>query len=179
MLFSHLADTLLVAGYKGYFDSATANRTIPAPMQGGTLQPPPSPSGFREPWPYYMPTKCTEILVPPTLHATLPVPFSLTPPHPTGVHFHRFIRHYLKQHETMRELTSLLFIWTRSLRMDEFTPSCLALMVMHYFQVRRRFSSSFLLLSDRIVSRLFAISPLSTMLVIQKGRRSMRPLRSP
>lgn len=97
------------------------------------------------PWspdtPYRRPA-IRQLLHPPKLITSSPVAFSLTLPGPTVGRLHDLICRYFNiKGWYMRPLMDLLFIWTRSHRMDEFTTTCLALMLIRYLQERDKLSN--------------------------------------
>lgn len=87
------------------------------------------------PWPNYQRPALRELLYPVRMITYSPVAFSLTLPGPGVLRSHRLIQHYFELQPSMGLLMALLFTWTRSHRMDEFTTQCLAFMIIRYFQV--------------------------------------------
>lgn len=95
----------------------------------------PSERDLMIPWPNYRRPTVRELLYPARLITSSPVAFSLTLPGPGVLRLHRLIQQYFELQPSMASLLALLFAWTRSHRMDEFTTQCLALMIIRYFQV--------------------------------------------
>ena len=96
----------------------------------------PSPRSLTLPWsdPYCR-SAIRQLLYPAKLITSSPVAFSLTLPGPSVTRLHDLISTYFNLKSSyMRPLMDLLFIWTRSHRMDEFTTTCLALMLIRYMQ---------------------------------------------
>ena len=87
------------------------------------------------PWPRHRRPFLREFHYPVRLITYSPVAFSLTLPGPSVMRLHNLITTYFKFRPPMNPLLTMLFIWTRSHRMDEFTTQCLALMVIRYMQV--------------------------------------------
>jgi hypothetical protein len=96
---------------------------------------PPTERDLTIPWPRYRRPLLREFHYPVRIVTYSPVTFSLTLPGPSVMRLHQLIQSYFRFRESLDPLMAMLFVWTRSHRMDEFTPQCLALMVIRYMQV--------------------------------------------
>jgi hypothetical protein len=129
------------AGFHGGFVSFPKDiGAMPKPIAG--WMPPPTIRQTTSPWPNYIHTPTHSLLYPPQLRVNSAVPFTLTLPGPTVAPLYRYLATSTQSREDfLRQFISLLFLWTRSLQMIEFTPECLTLMVIRFMQVRCIFSS--------------------------------------
>jgi hypothetical protein len=96
--------------------------------------PPPPRRDLTSPFPDHRRVSEWGIVYPTQLRLTSPVDCTLTLPGPTTV-----LRDFIIMCcslGSLRTLIAHLYIWTRSLEMHEFTPTCLALMCIRFFQVR-------------------------------------------
>jgi hypothetical protein len=96
---------------------------------------PPSVRDLTMPWPKHRRPFLREFHYPARLVTYSPVVFSLTLPGPSIMRLHNLLKSYFKLRPAMNGLLRMLFIWTRSHRMDELTTQCLALLVIRYMQV--------------------------------------------
>lgn len=87
-------------------------------------------------WPRYRRPSLREFQYPVRMVTYSPIAFSLTLPGPTVIPLHEFIKSYFRYRSSLNPLMALLFIWTRSHRMDEFTTQTLALMIIRFMQVK-------------------------------------------
>ncbi|KAI0916240.1 hypothetical protein AcV5_003235 [Taiwanofungus camphoratus] len=87
-------------------------------------------------WPKYERQHAKELLYPPTMQATWPVPFYLTLPGPTILPLVDLLKTYCATAPTIiPKLISVLYIWMRSLGIHGFMPMCVALLVTQFLQV--------------------------------------------
>jgi hypothetical protein len=106
----------------------------------GTIYPP-AERDLTMPWSKYRRPFIREFHYPARLITYSPVSFSLTLPGPSVMRLHMLLKSYFELRPTLSELLTVLFIWTRSHRLDEFTTQCLALLVIRYMQVSLEASS--------------------------------------
>lgn len=134
---SRVAHALKIGGFEGHFVTCSFDNEPLSTSVNGWL-PPPRPQESIVPWPEHPISKYNGFVYPPRLEITSPTAFSLTLPCPTIIPFYQFLQDCTaSQNELKRYLVSVLYIWTRSLHLVEFTPECLALMVVHFMQVRQ------------------------------------------
>jgi hypothetical protein len=134
--FSRFSEVLMQEGFQGGFwappwDTEKRHRLY----QSRDLIPP-AARDLTTPWPEYHRPSLREFHYPVRMITFSPIPFSLTLPGPSVMRLNRFIKTYFKVRVSMVSLMAMLFAWTRSHRMDEFTPQCLALMVIRFMQVK-------------------------------------------
>ncbi|KIM76912.1 hypothetical protein PILCRDRAFT_635000 [Piloderma croceum F 1598] len=103
----------------------------------GTLLPP-TVRTLTMPWPKHRRPFLREFHYPARLVTYSPVGFSLTLPGPSILRLHKLLKSYFNLRPTLNGLLRMLFIWTRSHRMDELTTQCLALLVIRYMQESRK-----------------------------------------
>ncbi len=131
ILTSDIASMLLSEGFSGVFASSS-DVTDPGPPEnvGGSLP------EFSIPWPSLGVSTTQELLFPTRLEARSPCAFSLWSPGPTILPLVDLLRSYTQLGTEIPNTISFLYLWTRSFGLHEFTPTCLALMVIASFQVR-------------------------------------------
>ena len=134
-IYRHVSKILQEEGFQGaYWVPPWDMGKIPFHSQAPPKTP--SPRSLTLPWsdPYRRPA-IRQLLHPAKLIISSPVTFSLTLPGPSVTRLHDLISTYFNMRPSyMQPLMDLLFIWTRSHRMDEFTTTCLALMLIRYMQ---------------------------------------------
>lgn len=119
-------------GFDGGFVSYPLDTIHTVDAASGLISPP-TTRDFTIPWPQYHRTPTGGLLYPPRLAIKHPTPFTLTLPGPTVVPLYRFLAKNF-QLRIIQDLFALLYIWTRSMQMTEFTPTCLALMTIRFMQ---------------------------------------------
>jgi|ERR1700722_16751146 len=125
------------AGFQGGFVSYSPDdKPEPAYDARAGQIPPPRLRDSTVPWPEYKRPRKEGLLYPPQLQAKTPLPFTLTLPGPTVLPLYNLLAAgSVTLPNTLREFISLIYIWTRSLQMVEFTPTCLALVAIRLAQV--------------------------------------------
>ncbi|KZT03621.1 uncharacterized protein LAESUDRAFT_814502 [Laetiporus sulphureus 93-53] len=128
-----VSNALLKVGYKGYFHEPSF-RSWEETLQFEDDEPIlPSPATVKE-WPRYERANTKELCYPPTLHGTSPIDFKLTLPGPTILPLTQLLKAYLDYSIQVKTLTSIYFLWARSLAIHDLSPVCVALMVIQYYQ---------------------------------------------
>lgn len=124
-------------------------RTLPPLDPDATPGPRPTedrgPLPITPPWPSYTPHPTRHLTYPPVLFAEhtsgATGPFFLSPPVPTHMPLIRLLRTYASINKGIPDLITLIILWTRSINLPELTPTCVALMVIGWLQVRDYFCS--------------------------------------
>lgn len=127
---SNIAALLAAAGFQGVF--------ISSPSLGSVALPEKSQSAVREyssPWPNLENQGTTELVFPSRLEARSPSSFTIWSPGPTIQPLMSLLRSYTELRPDIPDIVSFLHLWTRSFDIHGFTPVCLALMVIHFYQV--------------------------------------------
>lgn len=96
---------------------------------------PPTQRDLTIPWPQYRRPLLREFHYPARLITYSPIVCSLTLPGPSVLRLNKLLKDFFKLDRRAGTLMILLFTWLRSHRIDEFTPQCLALLVIRYLQV--------------------------------------------
>jgi hypothetical protein len=138
-----LAVLLEKHGYTGHFVVGDAERTLPPDaLQTQNLQPTDERGElpFNAPWPSFTPRPVPYFTNPPVLYAEhasqATLPFFLSPPMPTHLPLVRLLQAYCSVNGSSPDLISLVLLWIRSIDLPQLTPTCIALMVLGYLQVR-------------------------------------------
>ena len=126
----------MVAGFEGGFLSYPLDTKSESVDMASQPQPPRSRKSTI-PWPVYERVHKGGLIYPPQLQATYPLQFTLTLPNPAILPLHRFLKTVNNTlPNVLQEFISILYLWTRSLQMNEFTPTCLALIAIRFIQAR-------------------------------------------
>lgn len=92
------------------------------------------------PWTSFTPRPVPHLTYPIVLHAEhisdATMPFFLSPPMPTHLPLVQLLAAYCSLNCSYSDLIALIFIWIRSIDLPQLTPTCIALMVIGYLQVR-------------------------------------------
>ena len=94
-----------------------------------------SVSYYSTPWPVYESHRVKELVYPTLFDVTSPQKFTLWSPGPTIRPLMKLLSLYSRLGPYVSDTISFLYLWTRSHGFEQFTPTCLALMVAHYFRV--------------------------------------------
>ena len=142
-----LAALLKEHGYTGCFVAGDAERTLPPDaLQLTRLQPIEERGDLpvNPPWSSFTPHPVPHLTYPPVLYAEHvskgTMPFFLSPPMPTHLPLLHLLHAYCSLNQSFADLVSLILLWVRSIDLPQLTPTCVALMVIGFLQVR---SSSF------------------------------------
>ncbi len=140
---SDIAALLLSQGFSGVFMSSPDATHPKIPENGEGLLPECS-----TPWPAFEVPATKELIFPTRLEARTPYAFSLWSPGPTILPLIDLLRSYTQLGAEIPRAISFLYLWARSFGLHGFTPACLALMVIHFFQVRLYPQRIWLLVTD-------------------------------
>ena len=92
------------------------------------------------PWTSFTPRPVPHLTYPLVLYAEhisdATMSFFISPPMPTHLPLVRLLDAYCSLNRSYSDLVSLIFIWVRSIDLPQFTPTCIALMVIGSLQVR-------------------------------------------
>ena len=92
------------------------------------------------PWTSFTPRPVPHLTYPPVLYtehmSDKTMPFFLSPPMPTHLPLVRLLNAYFSFSRTYSDLVTLVFLWIRSIDLPQLTPTCIALMVIGFLQVR-------------------------------------------
>ncbi|KAF8513086.1 hypothetical protein JB92DRAFT_2925360 [Gautieria morchelliformis] len=139
-----LAELFKKYGFTGCFIAGDAERTLPADAPQLTSLLPVNKRGdipVNPPWPSFTPRPVPYLTYPPVLYAQhvtdATLPFFLSPPMPTHLPLLRLLRAYCSINGSYADFISLILLWVRSIDLPQLTPTCIALMVIGYLQVRK------------------------------------------
>jgi hypothetical protein len=138
-----LAELLKEYGFTGCFVAGDAERTLLADAPQLTKLLPVNTRGdlpVNPPWTSFTHRPVPYLTYPPVLYAQhvtdATMPFFLSPPMPTHLPLLRLLRAYCSMNTSYADFISLVFLWVRSIDLPQLTPTCIALMVIGYLQVR-------------------------------------------
>lgn len=137
-------------GYTGSFIAGDAERTLPPDALQSQRPQPIEERGelpVNTPWPSFTPRPVPHLTYPPVLYAEhtsqATMPFFLSPPMPTHLPLVRLLQAYCSFNGSYSDFISLVFLWIRSIDLPQLSPTCIALMVIGYLQVRETYFLSY------------------------------------
>lgn len=127
---------LELAGFRGWVNSHSLSRTIPAELAALNeyVRPQVEITEHQE-WLRFKHIHRRGLIYPERLHVEYPIAFDLILPGPATIPLVRMLEEYSKLVPGFRDLVSISYIWCLSLGMREISPTCLALLFVSFLQV--------------------------------------------
>jgi hypothetical protein len=141
-----VAAALMKHGFSGYFVNPRADMSRlqadpalpPTDRRDSDLHAPYRDPAWHVSWTQFEERPHRHIRVPATLHGDIPFAWSLRPPHPAAGPLLDWIRAHTNWLRPLLDEISTLYLWCQSHGLSSFTPTVVALLVIHNLQVCAR-----------------------------------------